>query len=108
MGEVMNLDPVALSFAFSAGAASAFNPCGAALLPSYLAYLFMQTAGAATSGMDRSRPGAGAWLGLAAGGLMTLGFLAVFVTSGFLISIALQVVRRVVPWLTVAIGAGLV
>lgn len=104
----MNLDPVALSFAFSAGAASAFNPCGAALLPSYLAYLFMQTAGAATSGMDRSRPGAGAWLGLAAGGLMTLGFLAVFVTSGFLISIALQVVRRVVPWLTVAIGAGLV
>lgn len=107
----MNFDPVALSFAFSAGAASAFNPCGAALLPSYLAYLFMRT------GSGRSQPGvsngnngsqaAGPVQGIIAGALMTLGFLIVFIAGGLAISVAVRAVRAIVPWLTVAIGIGL-
>lgn len=93
------MDAVALTFAFSAGMASAFNPCGVALLPSYLAYLFLQKG---------HRPGEGgshrAVLGVAAGALMTLGFLVVFVAAGFIVSVAAQVLRTVLPWLTIAIG----
>lgn len=58
------------TLALGAGVAAAFNPCGVALLPSYLAFLL-------------GRPAAGAWptataQGLAAGVLMTAGLLVPF------------------------------
>ncbi|WP_018133552.1 cytochrome c biogenesis CcdA family protein [Effusibacillus pohliae] len=60
-----------LGIVFSAGAAAAFNPCGVALLPAFVAYLM---------GGQEAR-----WSkGVQAGVMMTLGFLSVFLPLGLL------------------------
>lgn len=60
-----------LGIVFSAGAAAAFNPCGIALLPSYIAYIM---GGQEKNGLQ----------GFKAGIMMTLGFLSVFLPLGLL------------------------
>jgi cytochrome c-type biogenesis protein len=67
---------------FTAGIVAAFNPCGIAMLPSYISYLI----GADADGESLSIPSAivkGIRLGLA----MTIGFLIIFVSSGILINL---------------------
>ena len=39
---------------------------------------------------------------------MTLGFLLVFTTVGLLVSVAVQAVRSVLPWITVSVGFALI
>ncbi|MEX2356476.1 MAG: cytochrome c biogenesis protein CcdA [Thermaerobacterales bacterium] len=95
------MDPIILSFAFSAGAVSAFNPCGVAVLPSYLAYLFVKGGRTVDAGTRNILRGA------MAGGLMTLGFVIIFVGGGLAVNAAAQAVRGFLPWFTVAIGAAL-
>lgn len=104
------MDGIVLGFALSAGMASAFNPCGTAILPSYLAYLFVQ------AGFDDAASGGGSapatarrvLVGLWAGLLMTAGFILVFVGGGLAINVAVQAVRAVLPWLAILVGALLV
>lgn len=76
------------------------------MLPSYLAYLFMRNSGDARP-PTAVKP-AGMLRGIAAGGLMTLGFLVVFVAAGLIVSVAVQLLRTVLPWLTIGIAAGLI
>jgi cytochrome c-type biogenesis protein len=83
---------------FAAGAAAAFNPCGVAMLPGYVALLLGPTA-------QRGRHG---WvLGLGAGLAMTAGFLTVFALAGMAGSGTGRALGRWMPWVTVAIGAAL-
>jgi len=98
------IDPVQLGFAFSAGIAAAFNPCGVAMLPPYISYIL---------GRGREREGeesylTGALRGLAAGGAMTGGFLTIFVVFGLLFSYLGRAIAAAIPWIVVLIGAGLI
>ena len=58
-----------LPLVLTAGVLAAFNPCGVAMLPSYVVYLL---------GGEKRRSMDGLWAGL----LMTLGFLMIFTVAG--------------------------
>jgi cytochrome c-type biogenesis protein len=86
-----------LVVAFTAGALAAFNPCGFALLPAYLA-MFLG---------DRSSRGTAVARALFVGALLTLGFVATFGVVGMAV---LMLSLRFGTWLsviTVALGIGL-
>ncbi|WP_258110168.1 cytochrome c biogenesis CcdA family protein [Alicyclobacillus sp. SP_1] len=98
-----------LSLVFVAGVAAAFNPCGVAMLPSYVSYL--------VGGSDEGPEGTAAesrsfvengMRGAAVGLWMTLGFLAVFVVIGIGLTGTGQALEAFVPYLSVAIGLLLV
>jgi cytochrome c biogenesis protein CcdA len=84
---------VPLALAFGAGLVATVNPCGFALLPSFISY-YLGTD-------DRSR---GASDGLVVGLVLTAGFLLVFASVGFAFSLGARAVVRFLPWATVAIG----
>lgn len=85
--------------AVAAGMVAALNPCGFVLLPAYLALV---VGGEHRSGL------VAVGRALSAAAAMTVGFLAVFGTFGLLTVAAAAAVQRFLPYLTVAIGAGLV
>ncbi len=91
-----------LTFAFTAGILATVNPCGFAMLTAYLSY-FLGIEGA---GGGDARAGLGR--ALLTGATVSVGFLVVFGFVGVLFTAGLSVVRDVVPWVTIAIGAGLV
>ena len=97
-GEVM-VGAVPVGLLFAAGAAAAFNPCGVAMLPGYLAFLLGQTT-------DRGR--GHAWGGIGAGLVMTAGFLTVFSVLGWLSGGLGQILGGWLRWATVLIGLALV
>ena len=85
-----------ISFALAAGLVAAFNPCGFALLPSYLALLV-------------ATPGAGGvWRALRLSTAMTAGFVTVFGVFGLVISLLTVSILPYLPWVTVVMGVGLV
>jgi cytochrome c-type biogenesis protein len=89
--------PIPGSLFLAAGAAAAFNPCGIAMLPAYVALLL---------GCDGAGPVR--WpAGLAAGVTMTAGFLTVFGLAGSAGALALPLLAAVLPYLGIAIGAAL-
>lgn len=88
-----------IGLAFTAGMVAAFNPCGFAMLPAYLALV--------VSPDERSQLGA-IGRALAATAAMALGFLAVFGTFGLLTVSLASTVQRYLPFVTVAVGTGLV
>lgn len=93
--------PVAL--AFGAGLLATVNPCGIALLPSFLSlYLGSSEAEA----VERS-PVARAAQGFVVGAVLSASFGAVFVVAGVIVSAGLRSFIDVVPWLAAAIGAAL-
>lgn len=91
------MDLSTLALALVAGAVAAFNPCGFALLPPYLALLVAD-----------DRPGRGSFPAVAravrfsAG--MTAGFVAVFAAFGLVVAPLALSVERYLPYLTVLIG----
>jgi cytochrome c biogenesis protein CcdA len=85
-----------ISFALAAGLVAAFNPCGFALLPSYLALLV-------------ATPGAGGvWRALRLSTAMTAGFVTVFGIFGLVISVLTVSIQPYLPWVTVVVGVGLI
>jgi cytochrome c biogenesis protein CcdA len=86
-----------VSLALAAGLVAAFNPCGFALLPSYLALL-----------INGEGTGTGVWRALRLSTAMTAGFVTVFGLFGLVISILTTSVQRYLPWVTVVIGVALV
>ncbi|WUI03521.1 cytochrome c biogenesis CcdA family protein [Spirillospora sp. NBC_00431] len=82
-----------ITLALAAGLVAAFNPCGFALLPGYLALLI-------------SGPG-GAWRALRLSAAMTAGFVTVFGLFGIVISLVTASVQEYLPWFTVVIGVAL-
>lgn len=98
----MNLSD--LAFAFSAGMLATINPCGFAMLPSFIAYYL----GTGEAGFDDRPLVRRAADGLMLGLLVTLGFLAVFVGVGLVISAGGRWLVRAFPWLAVAVGLTLI
>lgn len=89
-----------LAFAFAAGLAATVNPCGWAMLPSFISYYL----GSKEEGYEQrpfaSRVGEGIVLGL----LVTSGFLSVFGIVGYVISVGLRFIIRWMPLGGLAIG----
>ena len=79
-----------ITLALAAGLVAAFNPCGFAMLPSFLAMLV-------------SGPG-GVLRALRLSSAMTAGFVTVFGAIGFVISIATAPIQQHLPWVTVVTG----
>jgi cytochrome c biogenesis protein CcdA len=91
---------VPVEFALVLGSVAALNPCGFALLPTYLTLL---VAGADPPGAAAALRRAGVMTAA-----MTAGFIAVFGAFGLVVVPAAVSVERLLPWVTVVIGAALV
>ena len=78
-----------------AGMMAAFNPCGVAMLPSYIVHLI--------AGRERR-----AWDGLWAGILMTAGFLLVFMVAGVIAATFAAVLGKAVAWIAEVIGVAFI
>ena len=88
-----------LGFAFSAGLAAAFNPCGFAMLPAYMG-LYLGVG-------DENDTSFAAHIGkaLLIGGSVTVGFILLFAAAGAVIGLgARSVVGSVLPWIGLGVG----
>ena len=90
-----------LGFAFAAGVAAAFNPCGFAMLPAYMG-LYMGTGD--EHGRQRHLV-QDLGKALVVGGVVTTGFIVLFGAAGTLIGVgARSAVAGILPWLGLGIG----
>lgn len=89
-----------VGLAFLTGMLATVNPCGFAMLPTYLAYFI----GSDARG-GGPRP---VWAGLRAGLALSAGFAAVFVTAGLLVAVGVRSIAAALPWAAVLIGAVIV
>lgn len=101
LGDVGALLP--LGFAFTAGMVSSVNPCGFPLLPAYLGIFLADEAGP-----GGARPAVRALHALKVGGLVTVGFVALFSTVGLTVGAGARVVVDWLPWIALALGVALV
>lgn len=93
--------PIAL--ALSAGLVATVNPCGFAMLPAHVSYFLGLDGGAPP--LDRRE---GLARALRVGAAVSAGFLAVFATTGALVTAGLRWVIASVPWLAIVIGVALI
>jgi cytochrome c biogenesis protein CcdA len=99
-GDVLQTLP--LGYAFAVGMASAVNPCGFALLPTYLGlYLGTSTADHRSWPAQLSRA-------ILVSATMTCSFVVLFGAAGLVLDAAGALVGPVLPWLSVAVGVVLV
>ena len=90
-----------LGFAFAAGAAAAFNPCGFAMLPAYMG-LYLGTNDKSENSRHLLQQLGKALL---VGGAVTAGFVALFSVAGAIIGLgARSLVASVLPWFGLSIG----
>ena len=94
------MELTALAAALTAGMLAAFNPCGFALLPGYLA-LFLGDSAQASRGRAISRS-------LAVSGALTAGFVVVFGIVGLIVTFAAWRITAYTPYLTLIVGPLLV
>lgn len=93
------MDGAALVFAFSAGMLASVNPCGFAMLPTFITYYL-------TGGDDRDnvelyeRLARAFWLGV----WVTAGFLVVFVIAGIILTAGGRVLIETTPWIGIGVG----
>lgn len=99
------MDTAALTLALTAGALAALNPCGFALLPAYLSLSVLPPAGAqgGRSGGFRAVTRASSRAVLTTG-VMTAGFVTVFVGFGLLVLPFAAASQRYLPYVTAATG----
>ena len=93
------MDTSGLLLAFSAGLVAAVNPCGFALLPAYLSLLVV--------GDDSPTRGRALARAVGTSAVMTLGFVAVFLVFGLVISPVASSAQRHLPWVTLTLGLAL-
>ncbi len=92
-----------IAFAFGAGLLATVNPCGFAMLPSFLSlYLGSRDDTTGTGGVA-SRASQGFVVGL----VLSAAFGGVFLVAGLIVSAGLRSFLEVVPWLATLIGAAL-
>jgi cytochrome c biogenesis protein CcdA len=98
-------DRLPLGYAFAAGMAAAVNPCGFALLPTYLG-LYL---GTTTKRADSQWHGASVvGRALLVSASMTLAFVGLFGAMGLVLSVGSSVVGPVLPWVSLSVGFVLV
>lgn len=100
----------ALGLAFVTGMLATVNPCGFAMLPTYLAYFI--SSGTSDPGGPDTGKGAGPkrplLAGLWAGVTLSGGFALVFVTAGLLMAVGLRSIAFALPWAAALMGAVIV
>jgi len=86
--------------AFTAGMVSTINPCGFAMLPAYLSYFL---------GLEGRDQGSKAPVirALAVGAATSSGLFVVFMIAGLLLNAGAEIVRDVLPYVSIVIGLGL-
>ncbi len=99
--QVVGIVPV--GYAVGAGMVAAFNPCGFALLPSYLG-LYLGTG----DGPEENRLGRRSLRALTVGGTVTVSFVLLFGIAGVLLSLATTTIARYLPWTGLAVGVVMV
>ena len=97
------MDGLNLTFAFTAGMLATVNPCGWAMLPSFVAYYL----GSRQAGYDEQPLVTRLWDGLLLGLLVTAGFLVVFGGAGIAISSGLRAIVQWVPFVALLVGIAL-
>ncbi len=88
---------VAFWFAFTAGVAAAFNPCGAAMFPAYVGYQ-LDTA------TVEQHPIASGARGVIMGLAVTAGFLVVFGGVGLILALGGRLIGKFLPFLGLGVG----
>ena len=91
---------VPLALAFGAGLVATVNPCGFALLPSFISY-YLGAGGSAQAGPRRVADG------LIVGLVLVAGFMLVFASVGLAFSLGARAVVRFLPWVTILMGVAL-
>jgi len=86
-----------LAWAVPAGAAATLNPCGIAMLPAYISYFVGKN--------ERRR--VDPLKGVEAGLLLAAGVMIVFTAMGLVIAAVGSIVAVAIPWLALAVAAGL-
>ena len=94
------MNGIDVSLAFSAGLLATFNPCGWAMLPSFLSFYL----GADQTGYEQKPLRTRVMQGVLLGVLVTLGFLIVFVVIGTILSAGLRYLSRYLPLFTILVG----
>jgi len=93
-----------VGYAVGAGMVAAVNPCGFAMLPSYLG-LYLGT-------NDGSADGGHTWerflRALAISGAVSASFVLLFGLAGIVLSLASTAIAHYLPWVDLAVGVGLV
>jgi len=97
------MDGLNLAFAFTAGMLATVNPCGWAMLPSFVAYYL----GSRQAGYDEQPFVTRLWDGLLLGLLVTAGFLVVFGGAGIAISSGLRAIVQWIPFVALLVGLAL-
>jgi cytochrome c-type biogenesis protein len=98
-------DRLPLGYAFAVGMAAAVNPCGFALLPTYLG-LYLGTT--ATRHDRRSPDRAPLARALLVSATMTASFVGLFGAAGVALGVAGTLVGPALPWISLAVGVALV
>lgn len=93
----------AIVFAFSAGMLASVNPCGFAMLPTFITY-YLSSGDERDDAELNERLFRALWLGV----VVTAGFLVVFVIAGVILSIGGHALTEATPWIGVAVGLLLV
>ncbi len=101
----MQIDFSAVGVALGAGAVTFFNPCGFALLPSYIAYYLGSKQGAA---IHAERWWERGLQGLVLGSAVSAGFFTVFLVLGSAISLVGTMIGAYFPWAAILVGIGLI
>jgi len=102
----MQIDLSIVGLALGAGVVAFFNPCGFALLPSYVAHYL--GSGSRSGAVSPERWWERGLHGLALGGAVSAGFFTVFLALGIVISLVGTAISSYFPWATVLVGLGLI
>jgi cytochrome c biogenesis protein CcdA len=93
------METTALVFAFSAGMLASVNPCGFAMLPTFITF-YLAGDDEQTDSELHERLLRALWLGL----WVTAGFLIVFVIAGMILSAGGRALIQTTPWLGIGVG----
>lgn len=91
---------VPVAFAFGAGMAAAFNPCGAVMLPAYVGYQL-------SGGTETTDPLRAVLRGFYLGGVVTAGFVVLSLAVGLIITIGGDAVSNIFPFAGLGVGIGI-
>ncbi len=103
------VDPALLASVFAAGMLATINPCGFAMLPAYVSY-FLNRESAASIDSSQDRPAVArvepSFLirAILIGASATVGFIALFASVGFVVSLGSRFILRWIPWVGLVIG----
>lgn len=98
------MNSLVLANAFGAGMLAALNPCAFAMLPSFIAFYL----GAKEPGYREMPVARKLMQVLGVSGLVTTGFLTVFVLGGFLLSTGLSILLDWLPYLMIPVALALI